>query len=124
MGSLGRGHRGWILGFRIPNISFKKGCYIGQEPHARMFHRGHPNWLSVRLTVPEKSKTVKNSRLFYDSKEVGKITSLGSVAKNGFFHGIGMIRNEFAKEEIFLAISDKSPPIVKQESLSTIIKKK
>ena len=24
-------------------VSFTKGCYVGQEPVARMFHKGHPN---------------------------------------------------------------------------------
>ena len=24
-------------------VSFTKGCYVGQEPVARMYHRGHPN---------------------------------------------------------------------------------
>ena len=33
------------------HISYEKGCYMGQEPIARMHYRGHPNWLLVGLTT-------------------------------------------------------------------------
>lgn len=32
-------------------INYEKGCYLGQEPIARMHYRGHPNWLLVGLTT-------------------------------------------------------------------------
>jgi folate-binding protein YgfZ len=31
------------LGLEARAVSFTKGCYVGQEPVARMHHRGHPN---------------------------------------------------------------------------------
>jgi folate-binding protein YgfZ len=31
------------LGLEERAVSFTKGCYVGQEPVARMHHRGHPN---------------------------------------------------------------------------------
>ena len=99
------------------HISYKKGCYIGQEPHSRMLHRGHPNWRSVWLNVPENSITKIQDSLFHDSKKVGRITSLCCIIRNGFFQGIGMIRNEFAKDKILLALSENSPPEIKQNSL-------
>jgi len=99
------------------HISYNKGCYIGQEPHSRMFHRGHPNWRSVWLNVPENSKPNIRDLLFHDSKKVGEITSLRSIAKNGFLQGIGMIRNELAKAEIKLALAEKSSPEIEQEPL-------
>jgi folate-binding protein YgfZ len=30
-------------------VSYTKGCFVGQETLARMYHRGHPNWLLVGL---------------------------------------------------------------------------
>ena len=30
-------------------VSYTKGCFLGQETLARMYHRGHPNWLLVGL---------------------------------------------------------------------------
>ena len=32
-------------------VNYEKGCYLGQEPIARMHYRGHPNWLLVGLTT-------------------------------------------------------------------------
>ena len=37
---------------RLDNrINYEKGCYLGQEPIARMHYRGHPNWQLVGLTT-------------------------------------------------------------------------
>ncbi len=54
-------------------VSFTKGCYVGQEPVARMYHRGHPNrhLRGVRLARPASMA----SSLFYGEREVGSITS-------------------------------------------------
>jgi folate-binding protein YgfZ len=32
-------------------VSYDKGCFLGQEPIARMHYRGHPNWLLVGLAA-------------------------------------------------------------------------
>lgn len=71
-------------------ISFKKGCYLGQETVARIDAMGHVNkklvpvrWLSDR--IPELPAT-----LVVDGKEVGRLTSLASV--EGAHVGLAMIR--------------------------------
>ncbi len=33
------------------HVNYEKGCYMGQEPIARMHYRGHPNWLLVGLAA-------------------------------------------------------------------------
>ena len=105
------------------HISYNKGCYIGQETHARMFHRGHSNWISVCLKIPENVKTGVGEALFHNFEEIGKITSLGSFSKNGFLTGIGMIKNDFGKDEILLSLKGVNNPIIQQKSLpSKIIK--
>jgi folate-binding protein YgfZ len=38
-------------------VSYDKGCFLGQEPIARMHYRGHPNWLLVGLAVDEAPAT-------------------------------------------------------------------
>jgi len=106
----------------MDHISFKKGCYIGQEPHARMYHLGHPNWLSVWLSVPEKCKGTSGAKLFHAGKDIGKITSLGSLSKDSVLRGIGMIRHEAAIEKTFLSLSiDEKPEIVHEPLPSTIV---
>jgi folate-binding protein YgfZ len=62
-------------------VSFTKGCYVGQEPVARMFHKGHPNrHLRVLLLsdVPEPGTVVTAA-----GKEVGRVTSAGVSPTHG-----------------------------------------
>ena len=104
------------------HISYDKGCYIGQEPHARMYHRGHPNWLSVWLKIPDKSTATAGSPLFQGGKEIGKITSFGeSIKDEGFHRGIAMIRHDIAKENKLLALDPDKQPIIEHEPLPSNI---
>jgi folate-binding protein YgfZ len=60
-------------GLEATHISFSKGCYPGQEPVARLHHRGHPNrGLRVLelVDVPE-----YDAELVHDGKVVGRVTS-------------------------------------------------
>jgi folate-binding protein YgfZ len=54
------------------HISFTKGCYPGQEPVARLHHRGHPN---RGLRVLELENAQPGDELVYEDKVVGRITS-------------------------------------------------
>jgi len=60
-------------GLDATHVSFTKGCYPGQEPVARLHHRGHPN-RGLRVLelddVPE-----YDAELVHDGKPVGRITS-------------------------------------------------
>ena len=104
------------------HISYNKGCYIGQEPHARMYHRGHPNWLSVWIKIPTNSSATAGSSLFDDGKEIGEITSLGeSIKDEGFHRGIAMIRYEIAKENKLLALDPDLRPSIEHEPLPSNI---
>lgn len=104
------------------HISYNKGCYIGQEPHARMYHRGHPNWLSVWLKIPAKSPAAAGSPLFHGGKEIGEITSFGENIKDeGFHRGIAMIRHEIAKENKLLALEPDQQPFIEHEPLPSNI---
>jgi folate-binding protein YgfZ len=60
-------------GLEETHISFTKGCYPGQEPVARLHHRGHPNrgLRVLRLdAVP-----AYDAELVHDGKVVGRVTS-------------------------------------------------
>jgi folate-binding protein YgfZ len=54
------------------HISFTKGCYPGQEPIARLHHRGHPNRLLRRLEV---ASARPGDEIILGDKAVGHITS-------------------------------------------------
>ena len=53
------------------HISFTKGCYPGQEPVARLHHRGHPNRGLRVLDIDAKP----GDELVYEGKVVGRVTS-------------------------------------------------
>ena len=55
------------------SVSFTKGCYVGQEPVARMHYKGHPNrhLRGLRLSGPARPGAVLTAA----GKEVGKVTS-------------------------------------------------
>ena len=103
------------------HISFKKGCYIGQEPHARMYHRGHPNWILVWLKISDESEASSGDTLFHDGREIGKITSLTGISKKGLLRGIAMIRYELTQEKNLLALAFDSQPIIQHEALPNTI---
>jgi folate-binding protein YgfZ len=54
-------------------VSFTKGCYIGQEPVARLHHRGRPNrhLRGLRLSAPLEAGAALN----FEDKEVGRLGS-------------------------------------------------
>jgi folate-binding protein YgfZ len=56
-------------------ISFTKGCYPGQEPIARLHHRGHVNRSLRRLALDGGAVPAPETELSYEGKPVGRITS-------------------------------------------------
>jgi folate-binding protein YgfZ len=54
------------------HISFAKGCYPGQEPIARLRHRGHVN---RRLRVLEVESARPGDEISFEGKQVGRVTS-------------------------------------------------
>ena len=54
------------------HVSFTKGCYPGQEPIARLRHRGHAN---RRLRVLEVEGAAPGDEIALDGKPVGRVTS-------------------------------------------------
>jgi folate-binding protein YgfZ len=61
------------LGLEARAVSFTKGCYVGQEPVARMHHRGHPNrhLRGLRAGVPVQVGDPVSS----GERDVGTVTS-------------------------------------------------
>jgi tRNA-modifying protein YgfZ len=59
-------------GLDVRAISFTKGCYPGQEPIARLRHRGKVN---RRLRILAVEQAAPGDQLVYEGKQVGRITS-------------------------------------------------
>jgi folate-binding protein YgfZ len=74
-------------------VSFTKGCYVGQEPVARMFHKGHPNrhLRTLHLSAPVEAGTP----VVAADKEVGRVTSVGVSPVHGAI-ALAILRREVA----------------------------
>lgn len=77
-------------------INFRKGCYLGQEPIARIDSMGHVNQELRRVTVtgdsaPEAGLSLTDPA---SDKEAGTLTSVASFPTNGW-QGMAMLRRGF-----------------------------
>ena len=94
-------------------ISYKKGCYIGQEIIARIHFRGH---VAKQLTGVVRSEpgTVATGFLSgaelktVDDKNAGRITSVTFSPKLGKMIGLGFVRFDYLEEGTELLISELS----------------
>jgi folate-binding Fe-S cluster repair protein YgfZ len=83
-------------------VDFEKGCYIGQEPVARLHYRGKPNRTLRGLRLSASAEP--GERLVLGDKEVGKVgtsslsPALGPIA-------LAIVRRE-AGEGDRLAVGD------------------
>jgi folate-binding protein YgfZ len=66
------------------HISFTKGCYPGQEPIARLHHRGHVN---RRLRVLEVEAAHPGDGIDLDGNSVGRVTSAVPGLALGYVRG-------------------------------------
>jgi tRNA-modifying protein YgfZ len=57
------------------HVSFTKGCYPGQEPIARLRHRGHVNRRLRVLDLDTDDLPPRDTELLHEGKVVGRITS-------------------------------------------------
>lgn len=78
-------------------ISFRKGCYLGQEPIARIDSMGHVNQELRRVTIaasasPQPGLTLVDSS---SEKEAGTLTSISAFPVNGHWFGLAMLRRAF-----------------------------
>lgn len=103
----------------MDHISYSKGCYIGQETHARMYHRGHPNWQLVAIEMPESVEVEAGQELFYEEAVVGKITSLSSLNAEGHQRGIAFLKYNTVSEKHVLSPQAASPAVIQQKPLLT-----
>jgi folate-binding protein YgfZ len=87
-------------------VSFEKGCYVGQEPVARMHHKGHPNRHLRGLALPE--SVSPGQALFATGREVGIVSSacdsptLGPIA-------LALVRREVAPGAA-VTLGEDGPP--------------
>lgn len=72
-------------------VSFEKGCYIGQEPVARLHYRGRPNRMLRRLILDR--PVAEGATLSLGDRELGVLTSSCVSPARGPL-GLAVVRKE------------------------------
>lgn len=97
-------------------ISFRKGCYIGQEVISRIRTVGKVNKSLCRLTfnaVPSFQGEI-DTRLMAGEKEAGIVTSLAVIpGQNPQVTGLGYVKRAFVKDCDFLCLAENEGVKVK-----------
>jgi folate-binding protein YgfZ len=95
-------------------ISFTKGCYPGQEPVARLHHRGHPNRGLRVVEISGSDVPDYDAELVYEGTVVGRVTS---AARDGNrIIALGYVRREVPADAL-LAVGEATARAV--DSVST-----
>jgi len=79
-------------------IHWEKGCYVGQEVLARMFHRGHTNKELRQLRMSGAVLPAHNAELFGQvdaQKPCGRVTSAAHSTVEEGVVALGYVRREF-----------------------------
>ena len=88
-------------------VSFTKGCYVGQEPVARMYHRGPPNrrLRGLRLSAPGGA----GEPVMPDEREVGRRHTGVASPRLGPI-GLAILRREVeAGDEVAVGARPSAP---------------
>jgi len=64
-------------------VSFSKGCYPGQEPIARLQHRGHANRGLRVLRISAEEPPPYDAELSFEGRAVGRVTSAVTDPEGG-----------------------------------------
>lgn len=82
------------------DISFHKGCYIGQEVISRIKSAGKVNRSLVKLTLAEDVLASPGDVLISDEVDGGVLTSVSPVAKDGSRNALGFIKRSADPEDL------------------------
>jgi folate-binding protein YgfZ len=90
------------------SISFTKGCYPGQEPIARLHHRGHANRALRVLEIEGDELPGYDAELSYEGKTVGRVTS--AVRDGDRIAALAYVRREVPDDADFTVGSARGRP--------------
>jgi folate-binding protein YgfZ len=102
-------------------LAFNKGCYVGQEVHARLHYRGHVNRKLGALRVPEAqaAELAPGAQLYAAGAAVGRLTSLARLPREGTRAGIALLRLETLQAGVPLAAAPEGPAAIRTAALAT-----
>lgn len=102
-------------------LSFNKGCYVGQEVHARLHHRGHVNRKLCAVAMPDSAAQglAPGAALYAGEQQAGTLTSLARLAVAGERRGIALVRYQHLSAGTALATAPDAPAEVRTAPLAT-----
>jgi folate-binding protein YgfZ len=89
-------------------ISFRKGCYLGQEVMERVSARGHVNRKLVGLVLDGDVVPPPHARVFAADRDVGWVTSAAWSWRLGSPVALAYVRREHLEPGTTLAVGDES----------------
>lgn len=94
------------------HLAFQKGCYVGQEIHARMHYRGHPNHKLCRLDLPAAAATglALEAPLFQNGQQVGQVVALARWPRQGRLAAMAWLRYTVFQAAAPVSLSADGPP--------------
>jgi folate-binding protein YgfZ len=103
------------------HLAYDKGCYVGQEIHARMHYRGHPNRKLVALRLPAEDADSRHTgdALYQDGTAVGALTSLARQPQAGHRAAIAMVRYSTVQSGEPLALAPEETGEASMHPLAT-----
>ncbi len=87
-------------------VSFDKGCYIGQEPVARLHYKGKPNRFLRGLRFA--GEVLPGTELTDGERELGKVASVVLSPAEGWI-GLAVVRKEASPGDLIEASTDGGP---------------
>lgn len=102
-------------------LNFRKGCYVGQEVHARLHYRGRVNQKLMAVDMPDATAETlaPGQELYRDGHTVGVLTSLARLAREGRRRGIAITRSKYIEPEVALATAPDAEGIMQVAPLAT-----
>jgi tRNA-modifying protein YgfZ len=92
-------------GLEATDISYTKGCYIGQEVISRIKSAGKVNRRLVRLVVESEAEGSPGELIGADGKAAGEVTSLSPVAEGGLRPALGYLKRTAAAGPLVLELA-------------------
>lgn len=80
-------------------ISYRKGCYIGQEVLNRIHSIGHVNRMlrALRMDAPPDELPMPGDKLVKDGKDVGYVTSATRIPASNSVRALGYVGTQFCQ---------------------------
>lgn len=93
-------------------ISFTKGCYLGQEPIARIDALGHVNRVLRRIEIESDACPVPGTPVrTADGAEIGQLRSVSPLVRSGHRSGLALLRTQQATGGAQLQIAADPLPL-------------